>query len=118
MICNWLDDNIDDRRGASNEHTTADKSLLKRTGVCRDFAHLADEGRTTIEADRDAQDQWVAYVNDVASFTLFPTCGSWYLGANVPGKPRRLLSYIGGVGTYRQKCAEEAAAGYPAFRMS
>ena len=43
---------------------------------------------------------------------------SWYLGSNVPGKPRRLLSYIGGVGTYRDKCDEEAAAGYPAFHKS
>ena len=44
-----------------------------------------------------------------------PRTTSWYLGSNVPGKPRRLLSYIGGVGTYRKKCDDEAAAGYPAF---
>ena len=42
---------------------------------------------------------------------------SWYLGSNVPGKPRRLLNYIGGVGLYRQRCDEEAAAGYPAFEL-
>ena len=62
------------------------------------------------------EDAWVAHYEEVASATLVPKTNSWYLGSNVPGKPRRLLSYIGGVGTYRRKCEEEAAAGYPAFR--
>jgi cyclohexanone monooxygenase/acetone monooxygenase len=47
-----------------------------------------------------------------------PKTDSWYIGSNIPGKPRRLLSYIGGVGTYRQKRQEEAATGYPTFRRS
>jgi acetone monooxygenase (methyl acetate-forming) len=71
-----------------------------------------------IEPTREGEEAWVAHHEETANATLVPTTTSWYLGSNVPGKPRRLLSYIGGVGTYRQKCEEEAAAGYPAFRRS
>jgi cyclohexanone monooxygenase len=68
-----------------------------------------------IEADPAAQDAWVAHVNEVASMTLFPQAKSWYMGANVPGKPRVFMPYIGGVGAYRQKCDEVAAKGYEGF---
>ncbi len=76
------------------------------------------EGKSVIEPTKEGEDAWVAHHEEVAGATLVPKTNSWYLGSNVPGKPRRLLSYIGGVGTYRQKCDEEAAAGYPAFRRS
>ncbi|GLZ48820.1 cyclohexanone monooxygenase [Actinomycetospora sp. NBRC 106375] len=76
---------------------------------------LRAEGKSTIEPTAEGEDAWVAHHEEVASSTLVPRTTSWYLGSNIPGKPRRLLSYIGGVGTYRQKCEEEAAAGYPAF---
>jgi acetone monooxygenase (methyl acetate-forming) len=79
---------------------------------------VRERGASTIEPTAEGEDAWVAHHEEVASATLVPTTHSWYLGSNVPGKPRRLLSYIGGVGTYRQKCEEEAAAGYPAFRMA
>lgn len=79
---------------------------------------LKEQHKSVIEPTRKGEDAWVAHHEEVASATLVPKTNSWYLGSNVPGKPRRLLSYIGGVGTYRQKCEEEAAAGYPAFRMS
>jgi acetone monooxygenase len=82
------------------------------SGAIRD---LRAEGKTTIEPSADGEDAWVAHHEEVASATLVPRTTSWYLGSNVPGKPRRMLSYIGGVGTYRQKCEEEAANGYPAF---
>ncbi|MFN5715688.1 MAG: hypothetical protein ACK463_14140, partial [Bradyrhizobium sp.] len=49
--------------------------------------------------------------------TLIAKTNSWYLGSNVEGKPRRVLSYCGGVGTYRQKCDEVAASGYRGFAM-
>ena len=64
-----------------------------------------------------AQDSWVAHVNDVASQTLFPVGNSWYLGANVPGKPRVFMPYIGGVGRYRAICDQVAAAGYTGFDL-
>ena len=71
-----------------------------------------------IEAESTAQDQWVAHVNEVASMTLFPTAKSWYMGANIPGKPRVFMPYIGGVGLYRQRCDEVAAKGYEGFALS
>ncbi len=72
----------------------------------------------TIEPSREAEDEWVAHVNEVASETLFPQANSWYMGANIPGKPRVFLPYIGGVGRYREKCNEIAAAGYEGFQFA
>lgn len=74
--------------------------------------HARDGGHTRIEARPDAEAAWAAHVNDVANATLFPKANSWYMGANVPGKPRVFLPYIGGVGPYRQRCDEVADAGY------
>ena len=72
----------------------------------------------SIEANLEAEDGWVAHVNEVANFTLFPKANSWYMGANVPGKPRIFMPYIGGVGTYRQKCDEVEAKGYEGFTLT
>ena len=80
--------------------------------------NLREQGKSVIEPTTEGEDAWVAHHEETANATLVTKTHSWYLGSNVPGKPRRLLSYIGGVGTYRQKCTEEAAAGYPAFRIS
>jgi cyclohexanone monooxygenase len=66
----------------------------------------------SIEATQGAQDAWVAHVNEVADTTIYPYANSWYLGANVPGKPRVFMPYIGGFPPYRDKCNEVAAAGY------
>ncbi len=82
------------------------------------LAHLRSRGLTTIEAMPEAEEAWVAHVNEVADRTLYPQAASWYMGANVPGKPRVFMPYIGGVGTYREKCAEIAAKGYEGFRLS
>jgi len=79
---------------------------------------MREQGKTVIEPTEAGEDAWVAHHEEVASATLVPKTHSWYLGSNVPGKPRRLLSYIGGVGQYRQRCDEEAAAGYPNFRIA
>jgi cyclohexanone monooxygenase len=59
------------------------------------IAHLRDTGRTTIEPIPEAVDQWVGMVSAIADFTLLPTCNSWYLGANVPGKPRQFMPFLG-----------------------
>ena len=71
-----------------------------------------------VEADAEAQEQWVAHLNDLASKTFFPMADSWYLGANIPGKPRVFMPYVGGVGTYRDKCDEIAAAGYEGYTLT
>jgi len=72
-------------------------------------------GVDTVEAQAGAQEEWVAHVAAVASGTLFPQADSWYMGANIPGKPRVFLPYVGGVGPYRLKCQEVAMAGYAGF---
>ena len=64
-----------------------------------------------------AEDAWVQHVNEVASKTLYPLANSWYMGANIPGKPRIFMPYVGGVGVYRQKCDEVAARGYAGFSL-
>jgi len=81
-------------------------------------AHLRARDRGVIEATAEAEDAWVAHVNDVGHMTLYPLAKSWYMGANVPGKPRIFMPYIGGVGVYREKCDAVAAAGYAGFRLS
>jgi cation diffusion facilitator CzcD-associated flavoprotein CzcO len=77
-------------------------------------------GRTTIEATPQAQEQWVAHVNEIVNMTLFPSANSWYMGANIPGKPRAFLPYLSldGVGGYRKKCDEVAAESYAGFALS
>ena len=72
-------------------------------------------GKAAIDADQAAQDAWVAHVNEVAHRTLYPQANSWYMGANIPGKPQVFMPYIGGVGVYREKCDAIAAAGYEGF---
>ncbi|MFY0611022.1 MAG: NAD(P)/FAD-dependent oxidoreductase [Hyphomicrobiaceae bacterium] len=81
------------------------------------IAHMESSGHATIEASRDAQDAWIEHSAEVAYSTLYPKAASWYMGANIPGKPRVFLPYIGGVGRYREKCTEIANAGYEGFRF-
>ncbi|MDR3499023.1 MAG: NAD(P)/FAD-dependent oxidoreductase [Parvibaculum sp.] len=71
----------------------------------------------SIEAKPDAEDMWVAHVNELASQTLYPQANSWYMGANIPGKPRVFMPYTGGVGVYGQKLAEVAGADYEGFTL-
>jgi cyclohexanone monooxygenase len=78
---------------------------------------LRAQNRERIEATAEAEEAWVAHVNEVGHMTLYPLAKSWYMGANVPGKPRIFMPYIGGVGVYRQKCDEVAAAGYAGFTL-
>ena len=81
------------------------------------LAHLREHGVAAIEARPDATEQWTDHVQEAASFTLFPKAASWYMGANIPGKPRLFLPYIGGVGNYRDKCEAIAASGYEGFEL-
>lgn len=81
------------------------------------LTHMRMRRLTTIEASGEAEDKWVAHVNEVAEGTLYPQANSWYMGANIPGKPRIFMPYIGGVGVYRRICDEVAAKGYEGFVM-
>jgi cyclohexanone monooxygenase len=81
------------------------------------ITYLREHGLATIEAMLPAEDAWVEHVNEVGHMTLYPQAKSWYMGANIPGKPRVFMPYIGGVGAYRQKCDEVAACGYAGFEL-
>jgi cyclohexanone monooxygenase len=79
---------------------------------------MRNHGMEAMEARQDAEDNWVAHVNEVAHNTLYPQANSWYMGANIPGKPQIFMPYIGGVGVYRQICNDVAAKGYEGFAMT
>jgi cyclohexanone monooxygenase len=81
------------------------------------IAYVDDHGHATIEASLEAQDEWVDFVNGVAELTLFPTCNSWYLGANVPGKARVFMP-LPGFPTYTDRCDQVVADGYDGFVLS
>ncbi|MCL2536063.1 MAG: NAD(P)/FAD-dependent oxidoreductase [Nocardiaceae bacterium] len=77
--------------------------------------HMRGTGTRFAEATAEAQDQWVEHVTTIAEPSLYMRADSWYLGANVPGKPRIFMPYLGGVGNYRNLCAQIAADGYRGF---
>jgi cyclohexanone monooxygenase len=81
------------------------------------ITHQRHHGHSTIEATPEAQEKWVDHVNGVAGFTLFPTCNSWYLGANVAGKTRVFMP-LPGFPDYRATCDLIAAEGYPGFVLA
>jgi len=80
--------------------------------------HLRDGGKRRIEATVDAENAWVEHVTEVAGGNLRSTCSSWYVGANIPGKPRVFMPYIGGFPMYVQKCEEIVRNGYEGFSLS
>jgi cyclohexanone monooxygenase len=86
-------------------------------GDCIDY--IREHGYAAIEALPEAEDEWVAHVNEVAEGTMYttPSCNSWYLGANIPGKPRIFMPYVGGYPRYRERCEAVAANDYEGFRF-
>jgi len=85
--------------------------------IADSLGHVRDRKLSRIEPTATAEDEWVAHVGDAASRTLRYTCSSWYLGVNIPGKPRIFMPYIGGFPKYVQKCNEVKAAGYEGFAL-
>jgi cyclohexanone monooxygenase len=80
--------------------------------------HTRANGIDTVEANLDAEDAWVEHVNELANATLYPTANSWYLSAEVPGKPRVFMPYPGGLRRYRKRCDAVAASGYEGFTLT
>ena len=80
--------------------------------------HARAHNAVSIEAKNDAESKWGDHVKELADETLFPQTDSWYLGANIPGKPRVFLPYVGGFGTYRELCNEVADKGYDGFTIN
>jgi cyclohexanone monooxygenase len=81
------------------------------------LAHLREQALQHIEPQPEAEQTWVAHVDAVASATLLYSCNSWYLGANVPGKPRVFMPYVG-FPAYADKCREVVTQGYAGFQLS
>ncbi|MBL6642155.1 MAG: alpha/beta hydrolase fold domain-containing protein [PS1 clade bacterium] len=79
------------------------------------IAWMNENGKTAIEPSDEAEKEWAEHTAQLAGMTLFPKADSWYMGANVPGKPRMFLAYVGGVGAYRLICDQIAATGYHGF---
>ncbi|MEX2616043.1 MAG: NAD(P)/FAD-dependent oxidoreductase [Alphaproteobacteria bacterium] len=79
------------------------------------IAHMRDVGAASIEPTLTDEDAWVEHVNEVAQVSLRSTCSSWYVGANIPGRPRVFMPYIGGFPVYVNKCNEVMDAGYEGF---
>ena len=78
--------------------------------------HMRTDGAATIDATPEAEDAWVVHVNAVANLTLYPTCNSWYLGKNIPGKPQVFMPLVG-FPAYVDKCEQVAADGYEGFQL-
>ena len=79
------------------------------------LVHARENGIVEIEVDLDEENAWVEHVNDLAAATLYPKANSWFLGADIPGKPRVFMPYSGGLRAYRRKCNEVAAGDYQGF---
>ena len=86
--------------------------------ICDCIEHLRSKGLATIEAGKPAEDRWVAHVNAAADKTLFPLANSWFLGANIPGKPRVFMPYVAKIGVYRKECQDIADEGYAGFVLA
>lgn len=85
--------------------------------IAEAIAHLRERQLTIIEAGESAEADWVAHVAELADTTLYPLANSWYMGANVPGKPRVFLPYVGGFNVYVDACNAVVADGYEGFVM-
>jgi cation diffusion facilitator CzcD-associated flavoprotein CzcO len=83
------------------------------------IADLKAKGIRTIEAQPGAQREWIEHTTELVAPTVLmhPSCNSWYNGANVPGKKRRYMGYVGGIPEYRRRCDEIAATGYAGFDL-
>ena len=106
--------------GANGPSALANFILLNEQNadwICDCIAYLRANGHRTIEATAEAEDAYMALVTEIANRSLMPKANSWYVGANIPGKPRFFPIFAGGLLKYREMCAEAAAAGYRGFTL-
>jgi cyclohexanone monooxygenase len=96
----------------------ASEQHVEWIGKCLEWMRARD--LTAIEPTPEAQDAWVEHVNQIAQGTMWtaPTCNSWYLGANIPGKPRVFMPYVAGLPAYIKKTDAVAAKDYEGFAFS
>lgn len=86
--------------------------------VTRALEHMREHGLMRMEAEPEVEDNWVNTTNDLADLTLMPQAASWYMGANIPGKQRVFMPFVGGVGTYKQIGDGVEVARYHGFAMT
>ncbi len=77
--------------------------------------HCVKSNKKTMDATAQSEAGWTKHVADLTDITLFPGTDSWYMGANIPGKPREALNYAGGIPRYVRECKEVAEKGYAGF---
>ena len=87
--------------------------------ISKCIVYLKENGISQIEPNASSELTWISHVNDVAKDSMFtaPTCNSWYLGANIPDKPRIFMPYVGGFPQYREHCETEQDNHYPGFTL-
>jgi len=83
---------------------------------CIEYAE--QHGITAIEPTEQAEREWVRYTAELLEGTLYLKADSWWLGANIPGKPRVFMAFVGGLNKYRKRCADIADAGYEGFQLT
>ena len=86
--------------------------------IANTISHMRSNGLSLIDAEEAAEIGWVEHNNQVADSTLYPLANSWYVGANIPGKPRIFMPYVGGVEAYTNKCRDVVANGYEGFQLA
>ena len=105
--------------GSTSAFTSVIQSIEHHVNwICECIAWLDTQRLTTIEATVHAEADWMAHVQAMAEQTVFLSCNSWYMGANVPGKPRLFMPLTGGFPAYVERCAQVATNGYEGFRVS
>jgi cyclohexanone monooxygenase len=105
--------------GSPGVKTQMIASIEQHTNWIADcLAHMAKHGFDRIEPSVQAQTEWVSHVNAVADSTLYPLANSWYVGANIPGKPRVFMPYVGGFDRYSRRCDAVVANGYEGFTLT
>ena len=86
--------------------------------ICSCIEHVKANDKALIEPSQEAETDWGERVDRYANATLYPTCNSWYMGANIPGKPRVFLPYIGGFPNYVKTCEEIVEDDFRGFVLS
>ena len=86
--------------------------------IANTISHMRSNGLSLIDAEEAAEIGWVEHNNQVADSTLYPLANSWYVGANIPGKPRIFMPYVGGGEAYTNKCRDVVANGYEGFQLA
>jgi cyclohexanone monooxygenase len=86
--------------------------------ICDCLSHLQKQQLASIDATLEAEDNWVGHVNTAAERTLLPLANSWFIGANIPGKPRVFMPYVARIGVYRKECQDIVDKGYEGFTFA